>query len=168
MTGMHQVLITLTMALLATNGFDSCVFAGAMIANAATYGMSFGAFLRLRSKEEKSSIMSYFISAVVGGITEPTLYGCGFKYGRSFAGLICGGFIGGLISGIAGVKIYVLSNASVMAVIAAYAGGGMNNLVWILVSDGTAFVAASAITYLFGFTKEQLDANAAAAAQIQA
>lgn len=54
-----------------------------------------------------------------------------------------------------------------MAVIAAYAGGGMNNLVWGLVSAGAAFVAAAAITYLFGFTKEQLDADAAAA-QIQA
>lgn len=168
MTGMHQVLITLGMAMLVQNGFDSCVFAGAMIANAASWGMALGGFLRIHEKEEKSQMFGFFISALVGGVTEPVLYGCGFKYLRTFGGLIAGGIAGGLVTAIAGCKIYVIGNASIISAIAAYAGGGTANFVWGCVSLAVGFVVAAAVTYLFGFTKEQLEEDSAAALEAKA
>ena len=47
--------------------------------------------------------------------------------------------------------------------IAGFAAGGPTNIFWCCVSNGAAFVAATAIAYLWGFTKEQLAADAAAA-----
>ena len=41
---------------------------------------------------------SYYI---VGGVTEPAIYGTGFKYTRSLAGMAGGGFIGGALAGAA-------------------------------------------------------------------
>ena len=168
MTGMHQVLITLGMAMLVQNGFDSCVFAGAMVACAASWGMAMGGFLRIREKEEKSQMLGFLISAFVGGVTEPVLYGCGFKYLRTFGGLIIGGIAGGLVTALAGCKVYVIGNASIIAAVAAYAGGGTANFVWGCVSLAVAFVVSAAVTYLFGFTREQLEADAAAATEAKA
>ena len=168
MTGMHQVLITLGMAMLVQNGFDACVFVGATIACAASWGMAFGGFLRIREKDEKSQMLGFFISALVGGVTEPVLYGCGFKYLRTFGGLAAGGFVGGLVAAISGVKIYVIGNASVISSVAGIAGGGMQNLLWGGIALAVGFAVAAVVTYLFGFTKEQLAEDAAAAKAAQA
>ena len=162
MTGMHQVLITLGMAMLVQNGFDACVFAGATIACAASWGMAFGGFLRIREKDEKSQMLGFFISALIGGVTEPVLYGCGFKYLRTFGGLVAGGLAGGLVTALAGCKVYVIGNASIISAVAGYAGGGSANFFWGCVSLVVGFVVSAAVTYLFGFTKEQLEEDAAA------
>ncbi|MDO4405379.1 MAG: PTS transporter subunit EIIC, partial [Atopobiaceae bacterium] len=82
MTGMHQVLITLALGAIAMTGYDSYVICAAIAANGASYGMALGAALRLRNKEEKSLAFGYFISALVGGVTEPVLYGVGMRYKR--------------------------------------------------------------------------------------
>ena len=154
--------ITLGMAMLVQNGFDACVFAGATIACAASWGMAFGGFLRIREKDEKSQMLGFFISALIGGVTEPVLYGCGFKYLRTFGGLVAGGLAGGLVTALAGCKVYVIGNASIISAVAGYAGGGSANFFWGCVSLVVGFVVSAAVTYLFGFTKEQLEEDAAA------
>ena len=109
MTGMHQVLVVLAITQLVSQPTgDPCVTVGGMIAQWATWGMAFGAFLRLREKNEKMSQLGFAISGIVGGVTEPAIYGTGFKYNRCFAGMVGGGFIGGCLAGIFGVHNYML------------------------------------------------------------
>lgn len=54
MTGMHQVLLTLGIVQLLTLGSDSCVMVAGGIAQFATWGMAFGAFLRLKETDERA------------------------------------------------------------------------------------------------------------------
>ena len=164
MTGMHQVLIVLAITQLFTVGFDGCVVVAGGIAQWATWGMALGAFLRLREKDEKATQLGYFLSGAVGGVTEPALYGCGFKYTRSLAGMIAGGFVGGAIAGILSVKTYVLGAASVLNVVGFFAGGTFNTIAGVGASV-IALVVAAVVTYLFGFTKEQLEEDRKAAEQ---
>lgn len=164
MTGMHQVLLTLGIAQLITLGSDSCVMVGGAFAQWATWGMAFGAFLRLKEKDEKGANLGYCLSGFIGGVTEPALYGCGFKYMRCFAGMIIGGAVGGLIGGIFHVTTYVLGATNVLGIIN-FAGGGTMNLVWGIVASVASFVVAAAVTFVFGFTKEQLEDDARAAAE---
>lgn len=168
MTGMHQVLITLMMAMLVQNGFDACVSVGATCASAACWGMALGGFLRIREKDEKSQMLGFLISGFVGGVTEPVLYGCGFKYLHTFAGLVVGGMAGAFVAALSGIKVFVLGNASVISAIAGFAGGGAENLMWGAISIVVTVVVSALVTYFFGFTKEQLaeDAEAAAAAKL--
>ena len=44
-----------------------------------------------------------------------------------------------------------------------FVAGGTANLVWGCVASGAAFVAAAAIAYLFGFSKDQLEEDVDAA-----
>ena len=165
MTGMHQVLITLAIAQLAVTGFDSCIMVAGGMAQWATWGMAFGAFLRLREKDEKASMLGYVFSGFVGGVTEPALYGCGFKYMRALAGMIAGGAAGGLIAGIFHVGVYVIGVANILGQTACFVAGGTSNMLWGCVAGVAAFVVAAVVTFLFGFTREELDADARAAAE---
>lgn len=162
MTGMVWVLLSLAIVQLLSTGSDSCVLVAATIAQFAAWGMAFGAFLRLKEKNDRGAMLGFTISGVIGGVTEPALYGCGFKYPRCFAGMVAGGAIGGLIAALTHVTAYTVGATNIV-MIAGFAAGGPTNIFWCCVSNGAAFVAATAIAYLWGFTKEQLAADAAAA-----
>ncbi|HIU05775.1 MAG TPA: hypothetical protein IAD14_09995 [Candidatus Coprousia avicola] len=78
--------------------------------------------------------------------------------------MVIGGAIGGLIAGVFHVTTYVLGATNILGLIG-YAGGGTANLMWGAISSVVAFVVAAAITFLFGFTKEQLEEDARLAAK---
>ena len=162
MTGMHQVLIVLAISQLFATGSDGCVMVAGGLAQWATWGMALGAFLRLREKDEKAAQLGYFLSGAVGGVTEPALYGCGFKYTRTLAGMIAGGFAGGAVAGLLGLKVYVLGSASVLGVVGFMQGGSFNLAAGVGASV-LALVVAAVVTYLFGFTPEQLEEDRKAA-----
>ena len=107
-------------------------------------------------------MLGFTISGVIGGVTEPALYGCGFKYPRCFAGMVAGGAIGGLIAALTHVTAYTVGATNIV-MIAGFAAGGTTNIFWCCASNGAAFIAAAVIAYLWGFTKEQLAADASAA-----
>lgn len=167
MTGMHQVLLTLAITQLMTVGSDASILVAGGMAQFATWGMAFGAFLRLKEKDEKGAQLGYALSGILGGVTEPALYGCGFKYMRAMVGMVVGGAVGGLICALAHATCYVLGATNILFLLG-FVAGGTANLMWTAIAGVTAFVIAAGITYFFGFTKEQLaeDAEAAAAAQL--
>lgn len=162
MTGMHQVLISLGIVQLLTAGSDSCVMVAGAIAQFATWGMAFGAFLRLRETDEKGAQLGFALSGIVGGVTEPALYGCGFKYTRCLGAMVAGGAIGGLIAAIAHVTVYILGATNILN-LTGYVAGGTANLTWGCIASAAAFISAAAIAFFFGFTKEELAGDAEAA-----
>lgn len=164
MTGMHTVVINLALVNLLSGGSDSCIMVAGAIAQFATWGMAFGAFLRIKEKDEKAACLGYSLSGIVGGVTEPALYGCGFKYMRCLVAMVLGGALGGLVAGIFHVTTYVLGASNILGLIG-YAAGGTNNLIWAVISSVVAFISAALIAFFFGFTKEQLEEDARAAAQ---
>ena len=164
MTGMHQVLIVLAMTQLITQPTgDPCVTVGGMIAQWATWGIALGAFLRLKNREEKMSQLGFFLSGIVGGVTEPAIYGTGFKYTRSLAGMAGGGFIGGALAGLFGVHNYLLGATNVLCVMGFASPDNPNSLMFGTIAAIAALVSSAAIVYFFGFTKEQLDEDRTAA-----
>ena len=42
-------------------------------------------------------MLGYSISGILGGVSEPALYGCGFKYGRCLTCMAIGGAAGGAL-----------------------------------------------------------------------
>jgi PTS system beta-glucosides-specific IIC component len=166
MTGMHQVLIVLAITqLLSSPAGDPCVTVGGMIAQWATWGIAFGAFLRLKNKEEKMAQLGFALSGIVGGVTEPEIYGTGFKYTRSLAGMVGGGFIGGALAGIFGVKVYMMGATNVLGVLGYVdtMGDNPNSFMMGCIASVVAFVVSAAVVFFFGFTKEQLAEDRAAA-----
>ena len=110
--------------------------------------------------------LGFFISGIIGGVTEPVLYGCGFKYPRAFAGMVIGGAIGGAICAVLGVSIYTLGASNFLNLIGFVGGNnsGMSLTVGIIGSV-VALLSSAAITYFFGFKKEDLEEDRRLAAE---
>lgn len=154
MTGMHQVLIVFGITTMMQTGCDKFVLTAGGYATWAAFGMALGAFLRIRDKEEKALSLGYFISGILGGVTEPVLYGIGLKYKRPFIALIIGGFCGGLYAGLMGVGTYVMGATNFLAVLG-YVSGGTGNMIHGCIGCVISLGLTAALTYFFGFDKNE-------------
>ena len=152
MSGMHMVLIVTMITIIMTEGSEAMVSPAATCATMAAIGMALGAFFRLKDKKEKSLSMGYFISGIFGGVTEPALYGLGFKYKKPFIGMMIGGAIGGLYAGLTHVASYAVGATNFLIVLG-FAAGGTANLVNGTISCVISLVAAAVATYFLGFDK---------------
>ncbi|MDY4534693.1 MAG: PTS transporter subunit EIIC [Tractidigestivibacter sp.] len=145
--GMRSLLLALGLANMLAVGTDSFVLVGAGVAIWAAFGMALGGFLRLRGTTEGGEALGYFVSGIVGGVTEPALYGLGLRYRRPLIGLAVGGFVGGIWAGATHVTAYVMGSSSFLSILG-YVGGGALNTVNAAISDLLAMGIATAVTYV--------------------
>lgn len=157
MTGMHMVLITALFQVFATQGFDSFAAVAVSVSSFSIMGVGIGAFLRLKNKEQKALALSYGITAIVAGTSEPTIYGICTKYKRPFIGLLAGGFLGGAYAGLTGVIEPSLVPASNVFAALCFLGKSQMNVINGIIACVIAFVATAALVYFFGFDKNEKD-----------
>lgn len=100
MIGIHWGVVPIMVNNLATYGYDIIrpMVAAATFASA---GAALGVFFRTKNKETKSLALSSLIPALLGGITEPIVYGLSVKYKKPLiaqiiAGAIAGAFMGAM------------------------------------------------------------------------
>ena len=149
MSGMHSVMLMFAITTLMENGSDSFIMVAGGIATWAAFGMALGAFLKQKNKEDKAESLGYFVSGILGGVTEPVLFGVGFRYKKPFIALLIGGFIGGLYAGLMHVAVYVMGSTNFLALLGFVAGGSSNMIHGCIASIGAMLITAAA-TYLIG------------------
>lgn len=154
MSGMHVVFITSLVIVFAQTGSEALVSVGGAIASLSVAGMLLGSFFRIKDTEEKSLTMGYFIASIIGGVTEPGLYGNGMKFKRPFIGLIAGGFAGGLYAGIMNVTCYAMVPVASFIGLTAFAGGPTSNLVHGVIACAIGFLVSAVVTYFTGYKKD--------------
>lgn len=157
MTGMHHVILMFMINEMMAKGFGSGVCTSPAFATFAAFGVALGAFLRIKNKEEKLQSFSFFVSGVLGGLTEPVMYGICFKYKRPFIALALGGLVGGAYAGLTNVCSYVMTSTNILSLMT-YVGGGMANTINGIVACILSMIVATIVTYLFGFSKDDLKA----------
>ena len=153
MTGMHLVIIVAGISIMMSAGQESCIFPAACIATWAAYGMALGAMLYFKNKEDKALSLSYFISGIVGGVTEPVLYGIGLKYKRPFIALALGGAIGGLYAALTHVAVYLPGESNFLSILTFIGEDGMN-VVHGTIACVLAMLSTAVFTYFIGFKKK--------------
>lgn len=144
--GFHWGIIPLAMNNFATMGGDP-LFAITMTANFAVAGCTLGVLLKTKKANVRELSMTAFISALLGGVTEPAIYGVLLKYKKPFA-VVC------LMSGIGGVIL-----ATSGALLTAMLTGNLMTLPALVAMMGAPVAIAAAIgifggaicTYLFGY-----------------
>lgn len=150
LTGMHVVVYLAILPTVMTVGYDMAVMPGFTMANMAVWGMCVGAALKLKTKEERSAAWGYFVSAVVGGVTEPALYGLCFRYKKPFIGMTVGAFVGGAVAGLLKVVSFLGGGSSNFTVFIPFLQGGVSNFVNVLIASAIAAVVAGIVTYIIG------------------
>ena len=159
--GMRSLLLALGLANMLAVGTDSFVLVGAGVAIWAAFGMALGAWLRLLRTAEGPVALGYFVSGIVGGVTEPSLYGIGLRYRWPLLGIAVGGFVGGLWAGATNVTAYIMGSSSFLSIFG-YVGGGALNTANAAISDLLAMGVGAVVTYV---TWHDLPADQAASGQ---
>ena len=155
MTGMHLALMMPMLASFFETGQMSGAALCGTFATWAVFGVALGATLRLKGKKEKGASFGFLVSGIVGGITEPTLYGLCFNHKRCFGTMILGAFVGGVYASITSVTVYIMTNANFLSLLGFVCGSKMN-IINGVVSCILSMLVAAVFTYLFGFSKEEL------------
>ncbi|WP_280682647.1 MULTISPECIES: PTS transporter subunit EIIC [unclassified Breznakia] len=148
-TGMHIAVIQIAFINIATLGYDPIVLAGSNISLCALMGMVVAYFIRSKG-EEKQIAGANAITLLVGGISEPSLFGILLRNKKAMLVEIVGGFIGGLVGGILGVAVYTLGAANVL-VILQYAGGPAQNFINACIACAVAFIVSLVMGLIIGF-----------------
>ncbi len=154
MSGMHPVLIMFAMTTMMETGKEAFLSPAATCATFAAIGMALGAFFKQKNKEEKAESIGYFVSGIVGGVTEPVLFGIGFRYKKPFIAMAIGGFVGALYSGLFGVYASFLGATNFM-IFLGYVAGGTSNLIHGIIGGLLALIVSAIATYILGGFEEE-------------
>ncbi len=140
MTGMHSALVPYGIATLAELGHESIVIPAMLISNINQGAASFAVAVKSHDKSVESTAVSCGITAMVGGITEPAMYGVNLKYKTPMYAAMIGSFFGGLVAGFGGASTYVVSGAKGLFGLPAYLGPDPMNFVWIAAGVGVGAI----------------------------
>ncbi len=155
MCGLHWLLIATVTVVISTSGSEMVMVPIIAAASFAVGGMSLGALLRLKQKEDRSLALSYVIAQVVGGVTEPGLYGIGFRYKKPLFGMMIGGFAGSLYAAVSGLTAYSIVPVASFLCLFSYTGGSVMNIVNGVASGVIGFVVAAVATYFIGLGEDR-------------
>lgn len=151
--GMHLTYYMAGLVVFIANGFEGLLFPGTSAASAAVFGMTLGAFLRIKKKEVKSEVATYLFAQGIGAVTEPAIFGVGIKYKKPFLFACIGGALGGIYCAITNTATYGSGLAN-FTVFAGFAGSTTANFVNGAISIVIAIVASAVLTYFFGIPEE--------------
>lgn len=153
--GAHMATFPIAINNMMVNGYDTMlpVTTGT---NYAMAGAALAVALKTRNKKLKQLGYTTFISAIVGGVTEPAIYGIVLKYKKPFYIAMVMTGIGGLMAGIAGSQFPMMLTTCVLTLPAMgmFPGG------WgFIAASVIGFVGTGLCTYLFGFDDSMLEAT---------
>lgn len=150
MFGIHWGVVPIMLNNLSSYGFDIIrpMIAAATFASA---GAAFGAFLRMRNKDNKAFALSTLVPALLGGITEPIVYGISVKYKKPLIAQTIGGAIAGAFMGMMKTKVYVYVFPA-LTTLPAFIG---DTFTFYLIGIVTSFSITAALTYMIGFEEEE-------------
>lgn len=146
-TGTHMALAPIIINNIETMGYDILGPVSAM-STYAVAGTCFGAFLKAKKAENKTTAFSTFVSAFIG-ITEPALYGMIFRFKKLLIPVCVGGAVGGAFVSALGAKVNSFVMSSLLS-LPAYAGSIPTVLIGIVIS----FVISAVLAYMIGMEEK--------------
>lgn len=153
-TGMHGALVPYMFQSFATFGFEPIVCTACVLSNIGQGAAAAAVSLKSKDKELKSTAASSAITAVVGGVTEPALFGINLRFKTPLYACMAGNFIGAAFAGLMKVYSYAFAGSAGIFGIAGFVGPTNMNFIYMAISMVITFVSTFIIT-LFIYKGEQ-------------
>lgn len=154
--GMHLAYYMAGVTIFVENGSDPLIMPTVIAGTMGILGMSFGALLKFRKdKENRALISGYLATHILGGVTEPAVFGIGMRYTGPFIGACLGGAAGAIYYGISGATITTMMAASNFLIFAQFLGSSKANIINGVIGGVIAAAVSCIYTYLFGFKKKE-------------
>ena len=148
MTGMHSSFVPYLLQMFAEHGYEPIFFTALVISNINQGIASLVVGLKSKDKSVKSTGLSCAVTAVVGGVTEPAMYGISLKYKTPMWGAMIGSAIGAAFAGIMKVYIYAFAGASSIVALPCFIGPNPSNLIYMIIAVVIGAVATFIATWI--------------------
>lgn len=150
MFGVHWGVVPIMVNNISMLGFDTM---RPMVASAnfAQAGAALGVMLKTKNKKLKSYAGSSIASILIGGITEPAVYGISVKYRKPMIAAVLGGAISGAFMGLMGVQVNTYILASLLTLPAFFGPTFIYYIIGLVITVGVS----AALTYMMGFEDEK-------------
>ena len=152
--GMHGPLVGFAIGTFMTNGVETFSLPIMTAYNFAVFGIALGAALKLKNPDSKSASFGYFLTGILGSVTEPSLYGVVMKYKGCMKALLFACAAVGLYVGVLVPKYLALSGATIFTFWLPWAGGGTANLISGSILNIGAMLLAAALAYFVDYGEE--------------
>ncbi len=157
MTGMHSALMPYMLDALAT-GAEFIVLPGMIISNIDQGAACAAVAVKTRDKNVRSTAISCAITAMVGGVTEPGMFGVNLRYKTPMYGAMIGSFCGALVAGFGGAAAHAITgSAGLLGGLPVFLGGDISNLIW-MVAGVAVGVVVTFIATMFLYKPEAAEA----------
>lgn len=149
LTGMHGALVNFAILTFVNNGSETFLLPIMLAYNFAVFGVALGAFFKLKKPANKTAVMGYFVSGILGSVTEPCLYGVIMKYRQTMKALTAACAFAGLIVGIFKPVYYVMTSATAFTFWVPWVAGGTTNLIFgVILMLGSLAVGTAAACFV--------------------
>lgn len=147
-TGMHWIFMTLAITQIGLTGVDYGIMVAMFISNMSFGGCDLGVFFRSKQKEKRTLAISAMVTALIPGITEPSIFGVCFKEKTPMIGNIVGCMAAGIVQGILTVHCYIFTFPSIPSILMFYSTEEPMNLMKAIIVGVVAFVVSFIVTVL--------------------
>ncbi|MFT8311226.1 MAG: beta-glucoside-specific PTS transporter subunit IIABC [Sporolactobacillus sp.] len=151
MTGMHLALIPLALSSIHDNGFDTIILVWFLCNTIAQGAMALGVLLKTKNPKLRELAIPAAISGLFGGVSEPAMYGIGFKMKKPLYAAMIGAAISGLFAGIMKLKAYAFGSYTLLALPSFAAHGNMSNLWIAVIASAIAIIVTVSFVWILGF-----------------
>ena len=145
-----------------TTGSEYIILTGMIISNINQGAAALAVACKTKDTDLRSTGISCAITAVVGGVTEPAMYGVNLPLMTPMYGAMIGGLAGGLVSGFLGAGAHAITGSAGIFGVLSYLGGDFSNVLYMLAGIAVGFVVTFVATWLL-YKPEEADTAKAAA-----
>lgn len=155
MTGMHTTMTSYWLPAISTLGYEPFYLVANFISNVTQGAACLGVAIRAKNKNTKSIAFSCFISAIVGGITEPAMFGITLKYKTPLYAAMIGNFAGGIIAGLMHVYCYAIpGSGGIFGFVTFVSDAAPLNFIWFMISIAISMVVTFVLSLILGIKED--------------
>ncbi|WP_299032873.1 beta-glucoside-specific PTS transporter subunit IIABC [uncultured Anaerococcus sp.] len=113
--GVHKALSPISITLVAEQGFDPVIRVVALCSNMSQAAASLAVSVKTKNKSLKSLAFSSSVTAFLGGITEPAMYGVNLKLKKPMYAAMIGAFVAGIFAGLVKLKAFIYVTPGILS-----------------------------------------------------
>lgn len=157
--GIHKALSPISIQLVATQGFDPIIRVVALCSNMSQAAASLAVGLKTKNKQLRGLALSSSVTAYLGGITEPAMFGVNLKLKKPMYGAMIGGAVAGLFAGLMKMKAFVYVTPGLLS-LPMWVSKTENYVLLAVATIAISSVATFIATWLIGFEDPVSDKDA--------
>lgn len=154
MAGMHVAVFPYILGNLDTLGYDFLQLPAMLAYNFSQAAAAAAVAIKAKDKELKATATAAAISACVGGITEPALYGVNLRLKKPLIASMIGSGISGLLIGFLGIKAFAFSGPCLLSFPMFASNTFTQNFLFACIAGIVSVVITFVLTLLFGWEEE--------------